>query len=216
MRNAREGTHADLMDQAYRNQRLIYDLTRKYYLFGRDELLTNLHPGSKAHVLEVACGTGRNLQLASRLYPDCKFYGLDISSEMLATAQKKLDQTARLAQADACSFDGAQCFGQAGFDRIFISYGISMIPDWQQALRQAFEHLAPLGALHVVDFSGLDRWPGWCRGLLYRWLNRFHVTPRLELEEVLDQIAKDRSARVEFRQLYRGYAQLGVLHKTGL
>ena len=31
--------HAALMDDVYRRQRFIYDLTRKYYLFGRDKLI---------------------------------------------------------------------------------------------------------------------------------------------------------------------------------
>ena len=215
MENASQNTHASLMDQTYRHQRLIYDLTRKYYLFGRDELLVDLRPGRHAHVLEVACGTGRNLQLAGGRYPECHFYGLDISSEMLASAQKKLGSTVRLAQADACSFDGGQLFDRAEFDRIFISYGISMIPDWEQALRQAFGHLAPGGSLHVVDFSGLAGWPRWSRTMLHRWLHKFHVTPRLQLQEMLGQVAADMEGRAEFRQLYRGYAQYGVLHKNG-
>ncbi|RUV53463.1 SAM-dependent methyltransferase, partial [Mesorhizobium sp. M5C.F.Ca.IN.020.14.1.1] len=32
--------HAELMDGVYRWQRHIYDLTRKYYLLGRDRLIT--------------------------------------------------------------------------------------------------------------------------------------------------------------------------------
>ncbi len=207
--------HAALMDKTYRHQRLIYDLTRKYYLFGRDALLAELAPGKGAHVLEIACGTGRNLQLASGKFPGCEFYGLDISSEMLSSAQEKLGKRAHLAQADACRFDGAALFGRSEFDRIFISYGVSMIPDWEQALRQSFHHLAPGGSLHVVDFSDLEGWPNWCRGLLHRWLGKFHVTPRHELEEVINQIARDLGAQAQFRQLYRGYAQYGVLRRPG-
>jgi len=215
MRDIAPDTHAKLMDQTYRHQRLIYDLTRKYYLFGRDELLAELVPTIGAHVLEVACGTGRNLQLAREKYPDSLLYGLDISSEMLSSAQEKLGKRAHLAQADACSFDGTALFGRSEFDRIFISYGVSMIPDWEQALRQSFHHLAPGGSLHVVDFSDLEGWPSWCRGLLHRWLGKFHVSPRHELEEVLNQIARDLGAQAQFRQLYRGYAQYGVLRRPG-
>ena len=34
--------HAALMDRVYRRQRYIYDLTRKYYLFGRDRMIREL------------------------------------------------------------------------------------------------------------------------------------------------------------------------------
>ncbi|WP_141117933.1 class I SAM-dependent methyltransferase, partial [Leisingera sp. JC1] len=130
-------THAVLMDQTYRRQRLIYDLTRKYYLLGRDRLIDGLAPKEGSHVLEVACGTGRNLKRASRKYPHSAFYGLDISTEMLTSARNKVGAYVQLAQADACRFDGARLFRRSKFDRIFISYGLSMIPDWQAALRMS-------------------------------------------------------------------------------
>ena len=36
---------AALMDAMYRHQRHIYDLSRKYYLIGRDEAIRRLGPG---------------------------------------------------------------------------------------------------------------------------------------------------------------------------
>ena len=53
--------HAALMDSIYRGQKYIYDVTRKYYLFGRDDLIRGLNCASGDGVLEIACGTGRNL-----------------------------------------------------------------------------------------------------------------------------------------------------------
>ena len=46
-------SHAALMDEVYRGQRHIYDLTRKYYLFGRDTLIAGLaaKPGARVLVL---------------------------------------------------------------------------------------------------------------------------------------------------------------------
>ncbi|RUV80008.1 class I SAM-dependent methyltransferase, partial [Mesorhizobium sp. M1A.F.Ca.IN.020.32.1.1] len=85
-----ENNHARLMDQMYRYQRYIYDFTRKYYLFGRDTLIRELNPPAGASVLEVGCGTGRNLALIGDLYPGRPLFGLDISAEMLATARAKL------------------------------------------------------------------------------------------------------------------------------
>lgn len=206
--------HATLMDQTYRRQRLIYDLTRKYYLFGRDRLISELDPKEGSHVLEVACGTGRNLQVAARKYPYCAFYGLDISAEMLISAREKLKDRVNLAQADACTFKGAQLFRRAKYDRVFISYGISMIPDWEGALRRASAHLARGGELHVVDFSDQSGLPEWFGTALYRWLDKFHVTPRNDLESVLDKIATSIGGASQVRQLYHGYAQYGVVRAS--
>lgn len=213
MLDTTSNAHADLMNQTYRRQRLIYDLTRKYFLFGRDHLIDSLSPKDGSHVLEIACGTGRNLQRAARQYPRSAFYGLDISSEMLISAEAKLGARARLAHADACDFDGDQLFTRARFDRIFISYGLSMIPDWTAALRMSAAHLAPGGQLHVVDFSDLGGWPRWFDAGLNRWLIKFHVTPRLDLENVLAGIAQEFGGTARHTHLYRRYAQYGVIEK---
>ena len=61
--------HAALMDGVYRGQRHIYDLTRKYYLLGRDRMIDELQPPVGGHVLEIGCGTGRNLIAAARCWP---------------------------------------------------------------------------------------------------------------------------------------------------
>ena len=74
---------SELMDSIYRTQRHIYDLTRKYYLLGRDRLIRELAPPEDGCVLEVGCGTGRNLIKAARRYPRARFYGIDISEAML-------------------------------------------------------------------------------------------------------------------------------------
>jgi S-adenosylmethionine-diacylgycerolhomoserine-N-methlytransferase len=71
------------MNRMYRRQRHIYDGTRRYYLLGRDQLIASLHPAAGASVLEIGCGTGRNLVLAARLHPEARFFGIDVSTEML-------------------------------------------------------------------------------------------------------------------------------------
>ena len=58
--------HAAQMDAIYAGQRHIYDATRKYYLLGRDRLIADLAPPPGGRVVEVGCGTGRNLILAAR------------------------------------------------------------------------------------------------------------------------------------------------------
>lgn len=207
-------SHAELMDETYRYQRLIYDMTRRFFLLGRNHLIDNLNPGKGARILEIACGTGRNLALILQRYPDRALYGLDISDEMLRTARDKLGARAHLVKADACTFDAAQIFGTAQFERIILSYSVSMIPDWQAALATAARHLSPGGQLHVVDFGDLSGLPTWGRRALLRWLARFHVAPRVDLAAALAEIAATQGCTVAYQTRLRTYAQHGVLTKV--
>jgi S-adenosylmethionine-diacylgycerolhomoserine-N-methlytransferase len=204
------------MDRMYRRQRHIYDLTRKFYLLGRDELIDALRPPEGGAVLEIACGTGRNLIRAARRYPRTRCFGLDVSQEMLNTARENvaaagLSGRIALARGDAADFDPAALFGVAAFDRIFISYALSMIPAWERACAEAAAHLAPEGSLHVVDFGDQGGLPRWFRQSLRAWLARFSVTPRLDLERELQRLATTTHARLTFKPLYRRYAYLATL-----
>lgn len=207
-------SHSRLMDAVYRNQRHIYDLTRKYYLLGRDHMIGELGVPAGGTVLEVACGTGRNLALAARHYTHARLYGFDISAQMLKSAQttiarKGLQDRVTLAEGDATDFDPETLFGVESFDRVFISYSVSMIPVWKEAIAHAMEVVAPGGELHVVDFGQQDGLPGWFGKALHGWLARFHVAPRADLEAVMAEVAAAHGARAHFRSLYRDYARYG-------
>jgi S-adenosylmethionine-diacylgycerolhomoserine-N-methlytransferase len=204
------------MDRMYRRQRHVYDLTRKFYLLGRDELIAALKPPPDGAVLEIACGTGRNLIRAARAYRQARCFGLDVSEEMLATARANvaaagLSDRIALARGDATSFDPAALFGVTAFDRVFVSYALSMIPSWERAAAQGAARLAPGGALHVVDFGDQAGLPGFFRAALRAWLDRFSVTPRLTLEAELGALAASRGLTLDFRPLYRRYAFLAAL-----
>ncbi|TPE47966.1 class I SAM-dependent methyltransferase [Amaricoccus solimangrovi] len=208
---APEDGHAALMDGVYRYQRHFYDLTRRPYLLGREHLLDRLAPPARGHVLEIACGTGRNLAGVLRRHPEVCLYGLDISEEMLRSAARTLGGRARLASGDARAFDAPKLFGREGFHRIILSYSLSMIPDWRGALAEAARHLAPGGELHVVDFGDQSGMPRWFDAGLRAWLARFHVTPRGDLATALAREAEAVGGAAVWSPLLRSYAQYGVL-----
>src|SRR3546814_5611306 len=79
--------YTTLFRAIYRRQRHIYDLTRKYYLLGRDGLIADLDPPAGGAVLEIGCGTGRNLIAVGKAWPKARLYGVDISDAMLDTAR---------------------------------------------------------------------------------------------------------------------------------
>lgn len=199
------------MDRIYQRQRHIYDLTRKYYLLGRDVMIQNLAPLPGGKVLEVGCGTGRNLILAARMHPHARFFGLDISPAMLDTARTNVARAGlahriMLAEADATGFDSEALFGVRRFDRIFLSYTLSMIPDWRAALDQASRLLGRGGRLELLDFGQQERLPGAFRATLFAWLARFDVTPRADLEQALSALAGRQGLAMTWEPTLRGYA----------
>jgi S-adenosylmethionine-diacylgycerolhomoserine-N-methlytransferase len=204
---------AELMDRMYQRQRHIYDASRKFYLLGRDEAIRRLRPGPGASVLEIGCGTGRNLVKLARAYPDARLFGLDVSRQMLASAgaalaRAGLSARVALAQGDATAFDPEVLFDEGQFDRVLVSYALSMIPRWRKALARALDVLAPGGALQVVDFGDGAGLPGPFRAGLRRWLAAFDVTPRDDLGSALDALSVERGLTCRIETRFLGYAVL--------
>jgi S-adenosylmethionine-diacylgycerolhomoserine-N-methlytransferase len=204
------------MDAIYARQRHVYDLTRKYYLLGRDRLIAELDLEAGGSVIEIGCGTARNLIAVARAWPGARCFGIDLSEEMLITARANvaragLSDRIVLAQGDATAFDPVALFGKATFDRVMLSYTLSMIPDWRAALVQAAQ--IARGRVDCVDFGQQERLPALFRRGLFAWLGKFDVTPRAELATALDAVAARDAWRASFTPLYRGYAWAGRLER---
>lgn len=142
------GGQKHAMNRMYRFQRHIYDATRRFYLLGRERLISDLVVPENGSVLEVGCGTGRNLVKVANAYPSARVHGFDISAEMLKSAgsaivRSGLKDRIAIAEGDALTFDPRLAFGVAAFDRVYLSYTLSMIPRWQQALAHAGASLRP-------------------------------------------------------------------------
>jgi S-adenosylmethionine-diacylgycerolhomoserine-N-methlytransferase len=209
-------SHKLQMDSIYAFQRHIYDASRKHYLLGRDRLINDLAPPHDGRVLELGCGTGRNLIIAAKRHGNADFYGLDISHEMLKTAAKHIDKhlladRISIQQGDATNFSPQDLFGIEKFDRIYISYSLSMIPDWQGTLEQAFRHLSEKGSIHIVDFGQQTELPKIFKSALTKWLKLFHVTPRADLFNHVSELAKIHNRNLEFRKLYKDYSHYCVI-----
>jgi S-adenosylmethionine-diacylgycerolhomoserine-N-methlytransferase len=168
--------HRAFLNRYYGISRFFYDVTRKYYLFGRDTALRQLAADPLwTRLIEIGPGTGRNLKWLRRARPNAQLGGIEASDAMLAHAQKRCPwatlrqgfaETAPLADV----LDGPP-------DRILFSYCLSMVKDRSGALANARRSLAPNGEVIVVDFADFAGFPGGLAAPFRSWLRTFHVEP---------------------------------------
>lgn len=152
------------MRRYYRWQSRIYDLTRWTFLFGRRSVLRHL-PFSKEdrlQVLEVGCGTGKNLVALASRFPKASITGLDVSKDMIKAAEKKTSRFRNRMELIELPYGKLPGFAEK-FDIILFSYSLTMInPQWLDLLEQSKLDLKKGGYLVVVDFHD-SRWP-WFKG----------------------------------------------------
>jgi demethylmenaquinone methyltransferase/2-methoxy-6-polyprenyl-1,4-benzoquinol methylase len=108
-----------------------------------------LRPGSR--VLEIGCGTGRNLPfLRDAVGPTGAVYGVDISSGMLAKASEQCAQNGwsniKLLQQDAAEFRPPE-----PLDGVMFGLSYNTIPHHLAVLHHAWSLLRPGGRLVVMD-----------------------------------------------------------------
>lgn len=207
------------MDAQYRLQRYVYDWSRKYYLLGRDSLLDEIELDTDETLLEMGCGTARNLCKLAYHHPGNELFGIDASLAMLDTAKGNLHRhrlytpNVKLEQALAQQVTPATFGRDELFDHVMFSYVLSMIPDWRGAVEQAINVLRPGGWLHVVDFSDQAEMPGWFRAMLLTWLKWFHVEPEPALPGFLQNLAAHFGGQLQIRQLPGRYAMIAHYQK---
>ena len=203
----------------YRWTRYIYDFSRKYYLLGRDRLLREMELKSGDRVLEIGCGTARNLIKLARHRRDIRCFGLDASNEMLATANARVKFfvledhiTLKHCLAEDLSYEKTFALN-APFDAAFFSYSLSMIPTWSQAIDAAVANIKRGAPFYVVDFWDQGKWPRWFRWLLKSWLDMFHVKYRPELLEYLQELDKQGVGTLTIKSVAGRYAYLATFRK---
>lgn len=162
--------HRLKLQRYYRYHSSIYDATRWSFLFGRRRFLSNLPELiSRPRILEIGCGTGKNLQLLELLYPDATITGVDLSGDMLEKASQKVGRSEEL---NLVQFRyGTGDPGWDPFDLIVLSYSLTMIGgNIDKVLQQVHEDLNPNGYIAVVDFHSTPF--KWFR----RWMSHNHVS----------------------------------------
>jgi S-adenosylmethionine-diacylgycerolhomoserine-N-methlytransferase len=165
-RNAPASSPAETaVEKYYRFHSRIYDATRWSFLFGRTAIMQNFAGASPQNILEVGCGTGRNLVELGRRFPQARLTGVDLSATMLGLARRKIGsfgpRVRLLHQAYA-----APLKDPPSYDLVLFSYALSMFnPGYDTAMAAARRDLVPGGHIAVVDFHDsrfrlFERWMG--------------------------------------------------------
>ena len=152
---------------------------------------------STDRVIEIGCGTGRNLALLARKHSTARFFGVDAANVMIETARTKI---ARQNLSGRVHLRAGPCRTVSipwlvlyvpFFDSLFFSYSLSMIPTWAAAIDAALANLKLGGELWVVDFWDQAGYPWPMPTILRKWLGLFHVHHRPELLAYLSQLQAD-------------------------
>lgn len=185
----------------YRFHAYVYDSTRWMILHGRRGAVDALRLRPDSRVLEIGCGTGLNFHhLLKPLDPAAgRLAGVDFSADMLARARRRCRRRG-WDNVDLLHADASQLNLGIRFDAILFAYSLTMIPDWNSALRRAFEHLVAGGRLVVLDFGAFDGW-GPLAPLMRAWLRANHVETRSAYTNALSDIF----GAVEVRRWFGGY-----------
>lgn len=170
-----------VVEKYYRFHSRIYDATRWSFLFGRDATLDEVaRAGAKPRrILEVGCGTGKNLANLCARFPEAAVVGVDLSAAMLARATEKIARFGPRARLVQRAYD-APLATEEPFDLVLFSYALSMFnPGFEVAIEAAHAQLADDGQIAVVDFHA-TRWP-----LFERWMGVNHVRMNGQLRPLL-------------------------------
>jgi ubiquinone/menaquinone biosynthesis C-methylase UbiE len=117
----------------------------------RREAAQSLELSEGERVLEIGCGTGRNLPyLRDEVGASGRVYGVDLSSGMLARAREVCDRhewrNVALVQHDAVDYQAPELL-----DGVLFSLSYNTMPHHLVVLRQALRQLRPGGRLVIMD-----------------------------------------------------------------
>ncbi len=141
---------AERLQSFYGPQAGHYDDFRDRLLPGRAELIERLALPANARIVELGGGTGRNMDFfGERLESIASLEIVDLCTALLDVARARIRDRSKIhvVEADATTYRPSE-----PADCVFLSYSLTMIPQWRAALTNAWAMLRPGGTLGVVDF----------------------------------------------------------------
>ena len=169
---------------AYRRWAPVYDFTFGLVAEAGRKHAVRIINRRKGRVLEVGVGTGLSLPCYGE---HLTITGIDLSPEMLAKAQdkverKRLGHVAALHEMDA----GALAFPDEAFDTVVAMYVMTVVPEPDRVMRELERVCAAGGEVILVNhFSQDEGFRGWLERKLAPFAELIGWRPVFELDEVL-------------------------------
>lgn len=197
-------TDLEIVRQRYRHIARVYPILELLWLPpGIRRAVDSLTLRLGHHVIELGCGTGRNLlMLSEAVGSGGRVVGVDLSPEMLDRACRRARglrlQNVSLYLADAATFRSPE-----PVDAVLFSLSYSVMPNRVEALRLAWEQLRSGGRLVVMDGKIPDGLIGKVSRSLITWLSQRTVLgdPNSRPWESLGDLGAD----VEIRDRLAGF-----------
>ena len=151
-------------------------------------------------ILEVGCGTGTGLNFLSRLEPEARFVGLDLSQPTIAVANSRFSRLDRLSfvQGDAENLP----FENGEFDAVICVESSHNYPDFPRFLAEVHRVLKPRGRLSLVDLFTQER-----RKLTAKSLTEMHGFEVLGMTDISEQVRAAVRQRMATGSLFRTTAR---------
>lgn len=144
-------SHEDKLNEFYKSQAALYDAYRQNMLHGKKKLIPSIPFNNGDTLLILAGGTGDILDhMIPYISKFKKIVLVDLCGELLKIAREKRGNIKNLiiVHHDATTF-----ISDEKFDKIIITYSLTMMPCWIKAIDAIKKNLKDGGYLGVSDFT---------------------------------------------------------------
>lgn len=135
-------------------------------------MLKHLDITDKKNIIDIGCGTGSALMLMAKKNKKASYFGIDISSEMIAVAKKKTNENPNFEfkVADSASIP----YPDESFDVVFSCNSFHHYPDPLKALREMKRILKYGGTFFLEDACRDVFFMIWLQNLYRKKLEKGH------------------------------------------
>jgi len=136
--------------RSYDKGNLLYGRENRVHLKKIDRILAILEPPTGGKILEVGIGTGIHAQRLLQVKKSLKYYGVDLSREMLEIAEERLRGKGTEAKLILANGENLP-FQNNYFDSAFMSGSLHHFSDPQKGVEELVRVLKPGGRFAIVE-----------------------------------------------------------------